>query len=146
MPTSNPSYQGNGYGIQQAISAVLVLHYPLGNAVAWGIIAEAFERGLDPADGKQRKMATAYLLERVSWAGISSDFKIDLTTSRTRQLCEAMTVSKDLMANFLLAAGGRGGISIGGGGSTNELTTGMARRRILAGEFKVIRCFLYHLR
>lgn len=29
MPTSNPSYQGNGYGIQQAISAVLVLHYAL---------------------------------------------------------------------------------------------------------------------
>ena len=33
-----------------------------------------------------------------------------------------MTVSKDLMANLLLAAGGRGGISIGGGGSNTELT------------------------
>lgn len=92
-----------------------------GNAVAWGIIAEAFERGLDPADMKQRKMATAYLLERVSWTGMS-EFKAGLTASRTRQLCDAMTVSKDLMANLLLAAGGRGSISTGGGGSNNELT------------------------
>ena len=93
-----------------------------GNAVAWGIIAEAFTCGLDPSDGKQRKMATAYLLERVSWTGISSDYKINLTATRTRQLCDAMTVSKDLMADLLLAAGGRGGISTSGGGSNNELT------------------------
>ena len=33
-----------------------------GNAVAWGIIAEALECGLDPTDEKQRRMATAYLL------------------------------------------------------------------------------------
>ena len=92
-----------------------------GNAVAWGIIAEAFKCGLDPADEKQRKMATAYLLERVSWTGISK-FKADLTTTRTRQLCDAMTVSKDLIANLLLAAGGRGGISSGSGGSNGELT------------------------
>ena len=84
-------------------------------------IAEAFERGLDPADMKQRKMATAYLLERVSWTGMS-EFKAGLTASRTRQLCDAMTVSKDLMANLLLAAGGRAGISTGGGGSNGELT------------------------
>jgi len=93
-----------------------------GNAVAWGIIAEAFRYGLDPTDENQRKMAAAYLLERVSWTGISSDFKISLTASRTQQLCDAMTVSKDLMANILLAAGGRGCISSGGGGSTSELT------------------------
>ena len=93
-----------------------------GNAVAWGIIAEAFIHGLDPADEKQRMMATGYLLERVSWADISSEFIIDLTASRTRQLCDAMTVPKDLMANLLLAAGGKGGISTGGGGSDNELT------------------------
>ena len=91
-------------------------------AVAWGIIAKAFEYGLDPTDEKQRRMAAAYLLEKVSWTGISSDFKISLTVSRTRQLCDAMTVPKDLMANLLLAAGGRGGISTGGGGSTSELT------------------------
>ena len=93
-----------------------------GNAVAWGIIAKAFEYGLDPADEKQRRMAAAYLLEKVSWTGISSDFKISLTVSRTQQLCDAMTVTKDLMTNLLLAAGGRGGISTGGGGSNSELT------------------------
>ena len=87
-----------------------------GNAVAWGIIAKAFEYGLDPTDEKQRRLATAYLLDGMS------EFKADLTASRTRQLCDAMTVSKDLMANLLLAAGGRGGISTGGGGSTSELT------------------------
>ena len=35
-----------------------------------------------------------------------------------------MTVSKDLMVNLFLAAGGRGGVSAGGGGSTGELTNG----------------------
>lgn len=93
-----------------------------GNAVAWGIIAEAFEYGLDPTDEKQRRMAAAYLLEKVSWTGISSDFKISLTSSRTQQLCDAMTVSKYLMQNLLLMAGGRGGVGVGGGGSTSELT------------------------
>ena len=92
-----------------------------GNAVAWGIIAEAFRYGLDPTDEKQRRMATVYLLEKVSWTGMS-EFKAGLTASRTRQLCDAMTVSKDLMANLLLAAGGRGSISTGGGGSNGELT------------------------
>ena len=92
-----------------------------GNAVAWGIIAEAFRYGLDPTDEKQRRMATAYLLEKVPWTGMS-EFKAGLTVSRTRQLCDAMTVSKDMMANLLLAAGGRAGISAGGGGSNGELT------------------------
>lgn len=62
-----------------------------------------------------------YLLERVSWSGIT-DSKTNLTASRTRQLCDAMTVTKNLMANLLLAASGRGGISAGGGGSNGELT------------------------
>ena len=92
-----------------------------GNTIAMGIIAEAFQRGLDPADEKQRIMATAHLLERMTWTD-KSPFKADLTATRTRQLCDAMTVPKDLMANLLLAAGGRGGISMGGGGSNNELT------------------------
>ncbi|SES68295.1 hypothetical protein [Prevotella sp. kh1p2] len=91
------------------------------NTVAWGIIAEAFKYGLDPTDEKQRRMATAYLLEKVSWTGMS-EYKAGLTASRTRQLCDAMTVTKDLMANLLLAAGGRSGISTGGGGSNGELT------------------------
>ena len=67
-------------------------------------------------------MAAAYLLEKVSWTGITSDFKISLTSSRTQQLCDAMTVPKDLMTNLLLATGGRDGISAGGGGSNGELT------------------------
>ena len=92
-----------------------------GNTIAWGIVAEAFKRGLDPTDDKQRKTATNHLLEKVSWSGMTP-FKADLTATRTRQLCDAMTVTKDLMANLLLAAGGRSGISIGGGGSNGELT------------------------
>ena len=67
-------------------------------------------------------MAAAYLLEKVSWTGISSEFKISLTSSRTQQLCDAMTVYKDLMAGLLLAAGGRGCVGVGGGGSNGELT------------------------
>ena len=65
-------------------------------------------------------MATAYLLEKMAWTGMS-EFKADITASRTRQLCDVLKVSKDLMANLLLAAGGRGGISTGGG-SNGELT------------------------
>ena len=56
-------------------------------------------------------------------------FKTDLTASRTRQLCDAMTVTKDLMANLLLAAGGRSGISTGGGGSNDELTNWDGRKK-----------------
>ena len=93
-----------------------------GNAVAWGIIAKAFEFGLDPTDEKQRRMATAYLLEKVSWTGIASEYKRELTAARTRQLCDVMTVPKDLMANLLLAAGGKGSVGVGGGGSNGELT------------------------
>ncbi len=92
-----------------------------GKAVAWVIIAEAFRYGLDPTDEKQCRMATAYLLEKVLWTGMP-EFKAGLTASRTRQLCDVMTVSKDLMANLLLSAGGRAGINVGGGGSNDELT------------------------
>lgn len=92
-----------------------------GNTVAWGIVAEAFKRRLDPTDDKQRKTATTHLLEKVSWSGMTP-FKADLTDTRTRQLCGAMTVTKDLMANLLLAAGGRCGVSESGSGSNNELT------------------------
>lgn len=68
-------------------------------------------------------MAAGYLLEKVSWTDIASQFKIELTVARTRQLCDAVTVSKDLMVNLLLAAGGRGGISSGSGGSNGELAS-----------------------
>lgn len=66
-------------------------------------------------------MAAAYLLEKVLWSGMS-EFKAGLTASRTRQLCNVMTISKDLMANLLLVAGGRGSVGTGGGGSNSELT------------------------
>ena len=92
-----------------------------GNTVAWGIVAEAFKQGLDPTDDKQRKTATNHLLEKVSWSGMTK-FRADLTATRTRQLCDAMTVTKDLVKNLFLAAGGRGDICLGGGGSDNELT------------------------
>lgn len=92
-----------------------------GNTVAWGIVAEAFKRGLDPTDDKQRETATNCLLEKVSWSGMTP-FKADLTATRTRQLCDAMTVTNDLLKNLFLAAGGRGDISLGSGGSDNELT------------------------
>ena len=84
--------------------------------------ASLLRYGLDPTDEKQRRMATAYLLEKVSWTGIASEFKRELTAARTRQISDAMTISKDLMANLLLTAGGRGGVGVGGGGSTSELT------------------------
>ena len=92
-----------------------------GNTVAWGIVAEAFKRGLDPTDDKHRKTATNHLLEKVSWSGMTK-FRADLTATRTIQLCDAMTVTKDLVKNLFLAAGGRGDICLGGGGSDNELT------------------------
>lgn len=92
-----------------------------GNTVAWGIVAEAFKQGLDPTDDKQRKTATNHLLEKVSWSGMTP-FKADLTATRTRQLSDAMTVTKDLLNSLFLAAGGRGDISLGGGSSDNELT------------------------
>ncbi len=38
------------------------------------------------------------------------------------EFCDALTVSKDLMANLLLAAGDRGGICTGGGGASGEPT------------------------
>lgn len=57
----------------------------------------------------------------MSWTGMS-EFKAGLTATRTRQLCDAMTVPKELMKDLLLMSGGREGISLGGGGSNGELT------------------------
>jgi hypothetical protein len=86
-----------------------------------GIIAETFKRGLDPTNEEQRKMATNNLLEKMSWTGMS-EFKAGLTVTRTRQLCDAMTVPKEVMKDLLLMSGGRVGVSLGGGGSNGELT------------------------
>ena len=41
-----------------------------------------------------------------------------------------MTVSKDLMQNLLLMAGGRGGVGLGGGGSSSELSNWDGTKRI----------------
>ena len=70
---------------------------------------------------EQRKHATENMLAKVSWAG-TTDYRSDFGILRTRQLCEEMTVTKELMKELLLAAGGSGGINTGGGGTNNELT------------------------
>ena len=93
-----------------------------GNAVAMGIIAKAFKCNLDASDKEQRMKATQHLLDEVSWAG-TTDFMSELTKTRTRQLCEEMIVSKELMRDLQLMAGGRVSISTGGGNSDNALTT-----------------------
>ena len=78
---------------------------------------------MDPADDGQRKKAANSLLSKVDWKGTYQS-SCDLAETRTEQLCEEKTVPKEIVATFLLAAGGKGGVSVwsGGGGSNNELT------------------------
>ena len=92
------------------------------NAVAMGIIAKAFKCNLDASDNGQRMKATQYLLDEVSWY-CTTDFMSELAKTRTRQLCEEMNVTKELMRDLLLMAGGRVSLSTGGGNSDNALTT-----------------------
>ena len=92
-----------------------------GNIISWGIIAEALRNNLDAANAEQRMRATGLLLDDISWEG-TTDFMSYLTIKRTRQLCEEMSVTKELMQDLLLAAGGIGSITYGGGGSDNALT------------------------
>jgi hypothetical protein len=91
------------------------------NIISWGIIAEALRNNLDAANAEQRMKATGLLLDNISWTG-TTDFMSDLAIKRTRQLCEEMSVTKELMQGLLLAAGGRGTISYGGGSTDNALT------------------------
>ncbi len=91
------------------------------NPIGQGIIAEALKDGLDASDKEQRKQATLNLLNQVSWRG-TTKYMSDLSETRTMQFCEEMTVPKNLMESLLLAAGGRGIVGAGGGGSGNELT------------------------
>ena len=91
------------------------------NIISWGIIAEALRNNLDAANAEQRMKATELLLDGISWTG-TTDFMSDLAIKRTRQLCDEMSVTKELMQVLLLAAGGRGSISYGGGGTDNALT------------------------
>ena len=91
------------------------------NPIGQGILAEAVKDGLDASDKEQRKQATLNLLSQVSWKG-TTKYMSDLSETRTMQFCEEMTVPKKLMEGLLLAAGGRGIVGAGGGGSSNELT------------------------
>ena len=91
------------------------------NIISWGIIAEALQNKLDATNAEQRMKATGLLLDDISWTG-TTDYMSDLAMKRTRQLCEEMNVTKELMQDLLLAAGGRGTITYGGGGTDNALT------------------------
>ena len=91
------------------------------NAISMGILAIAFKNGLDATDEKQRLKATNSLLADVSWKG-TTEYMSGLSTARTQQLCAEMNVTKEVMSSLLLMAGGRGGVSMGGGGSNGELT------------------------
>ena len=88
-----------------------------------GIIAEALIRGLNPTDEGQRKTAAGFLFGEVDWTGTYQS-SCDLAETRTGQLCEEMSVSKEIVADLMLAAGGKGGVSVGGGGgsSNDDLT------------------------
>ena len=99
-----------------------------GNAVAMGIIAEAFKNNLDATNDEQRMAATHQLLGKVSWTG-TTGYMSEFATTRTKQLCEEMNVTKEMMKDLLLMAGGRVSISAGGGGSDNELTTWDGRKK-----------------
>ena len=91
--------------------------------IAFGIIAEAVRCDLDPIDEEQRKTATNRILDRMNWTGSGlTEGMYNLAVLRTHQLCEEMTVPKELVKNLHLMAGGRGGISTGGGGPSGELT------------------------
>ena len=88
-----------------------------------GIIAEAILKGLDPTDEGQRKKAAKSLLGKVDWKGTYQS-SCDLAETRTEQFCEEITVSKEIVAALMLAAGGKGSVSVGGGGggSNDDLT------------------------
>ena len=91
------------------------------SVIGSGIIAEAYMCGLDPTDKDQRTQATESLLGKVNWKG-TTPFMSDLAATRTKQLSEEMSVPREIMEGLMLAAGGRGGATLGGGGSNNELT------------------------
>ena len=86
-----------------------------------GIIAKTFKSGLDVTDNTARLQATQSLLDEVDWSG-TSDYKQGLTRHWTEMFSQNMTISQTMMEALTLAAGGRGGVSVGGGGSTSELT------------------------
>ena len=91
------------------------------SAISKGIIAKAFKSGLDVTDNTARLQATQSLLDKVDWSE-TSDYKQGLTRHWTEMFSQDMTISQTVMEALTLAAGGRGGVSVGGGGSNSELT------------------------
>ena len=91
------------------------------SSISMGIIAKAFKSGLDVTDNTARLQATQSLLDEVDWSETSS-YKQGLTRHWTEMFCQDMPISQTLIETLTLAAGGRGGISTGGGGSSSELT------------------------
>ena len=91
------------------------------SAISMGIIAKAFKSGLDVTDDTARLQATQSLLDEVDWSE-TSDYKQGLTRHWTEMFSQDMPISQTIIETLTLAAGGRGGISIGGGGSSSELT------------------------
>ena len=91
------------------------------SSISMGIIAKAFKCGLDVTDNADRLQATQSLLDEVNWSETSS-YKQGLTRHWTEMFCQDMPISQTMLEALTLAAGGRGGISTGGGGSSSELT------------------------
>ena len=56
-----------------------------------------------------------------------------LAQTRTKQFCEEMSVTKELMATLLHTAGGRGGVSLGAMVSAVNSPAGMATRKGMVG-------------
>ena len=91
------------------------------SAISMGIFAKAFKSGLDVTDNTARLKATQSLLDEVDWSE-ASNYKQGLTRHWTEMFSQDMPISQAIIETLTLAAGGRGGISIGGGGSSSELT------------------------
>jgi len=91
------------------------------SAISKGIIAKAFKSGLDVTDNTARLQATQSLLDKVDWSE-TSDYKQGLTRHWTEMFSQDMPISQTMMEALTLAAGGRGGVSVGGGGFNSELT------------------------
>ena len=91
------------------------------SAIFMGIVAKAFKSGLDVTDNAARLQATQSLLDEVDWSETSS-YKQDLTRHWTEMFSQDMPISQTMLEALTLAAGGRGGVSVGGGGFNSELT------------------------
>lgn len=91
------------------------------SAISKGIIAKTFKSGLDVTDNTARLQATQSLLDKVDWSE-TSDYKQGLTRHWTEMFSQDMPISQTMMEALTLAAGGRGGVSVGGGGFNSELT------------------------